>query len=115
MMQHELIAYVERIVQGVEINDEKLGIDVIRKVGHSGTFLAEDHTVRHFRDELWFPQLLDRNYWSNWSEQGASSMYDRCVAMKDRLLKEHTPVPLDEDKGREVDKVVAAARKELGS
>ena len=113
MMQHELIGYVERILQGIEVNTEKLGIDVIQSVGHHGTFLAEEHTAKHFRDELWFPQLLDRNYWSNWSEQGAPSMYDRCVEMKDKFLAEHSPKPLDEDTSKELDKIVAAARKDL--
>jgi trimethylamine--corrinoid protein Co-methyltransferase len=114
MMQHELIGYVERMLQGIEVNSEKLGIEVIKSVGHHGTFLAEDHTVRHFRDELWFPQLLDRNYWSNWSENGSRSMFDRCVAMKDQLLKAHSPEPLDPDTAKELDKILVAARRELG-
>jgi len=114
MMQHELIGYVERILRGINVSDETLATEIIRDVGHQGTFLAEDHTAKHFRDELWFPQLLDRNYWSNWSEQGSSSMYDRCMAMKDKLLAEHSPQPLDDDTSKELDKIAGAARKELG-
>jgi len=113
MMQHELLGYVERIMQGIEVSDEKLGLDVIRSVGWEGTFLAEKHTARHFRDELWFPQLLDRDYWSNWVEQGASTMYERCVALKDRLLREHTPELLEEDTDKEIGEILSAARKHL--
>jgi trimethylamine--corrinoid protein Co-methyltransferase len=113
MMQHELLGYVERIMRGIEVNDEKLGLEVIRGVRHQGTFLAEEHTVRHFREELWFPRLLDRKYWSSWVEQGATTMLERCVAMKDRLLREHSPEPLDEVTARELDKIVAAARRHL--
>jgi len=113
IMQHELLGYVERIMRGIEVSEEALGLDVIRSVGHDGTFLDQMHTVRHFRKELWFPQLLDREFWSNWVEQGASTMYDRCIAMKDRILREHTPEPMDEDTAREVDKIVEAARRHL--
>jgi trimethylamine--corrinoid protein Co-methyltransferase len=113
IMQHELLGYVERIMRGIEVSDELLGLDVIRSVGHDGTFLAEPHTVQHFRQELWFPQLLDREFWSNWVAQGASTMYNRCIALKDRILKEHTPEPLDDDTAREVDKIVDAARSHL--
>lgn len=113
IMQHELIGYVERILRGIEISDETLGLDVIRSVGHSGNFLAETHTVEHFRGELWFPQLLDREFWATWKEQGASTILDRCVAMKEKLLKEHTPEPLDDDTARELDKIVEAARRQL--
>ena len=114
MMQHELIGYLERVLQGIEVSDEKLGIEVLQSVGHNGTFLAEEHTVRHFREELWFPQLLDRSYWSNWSEQGALTMHDRCVAQKDRLLREHSPDPPDKDLLKELGTIVTAARKQLG-
>ena len=113
LMQHEIVGYVERMMRGFEITDETLGLDTIRSVGHDGTFLAEMHTVRHFREELWFPQLLDREFWDNWVEQGAGTMLDRCVAMRDRILKEHIPEPLDEDTGRELDRIVDAARRHL--
>lgn len=114
VMQHELIGYVERILAGFEVNDETLALDVIRSVDRDGTFLAEPHTVRHFRKELWFPQLLDRQFWSAWVEGGAGTLYDRCVAYKDKVLAQHNPVPLDRDTQREIEKIVAAARRELG-
>jgi trimethylamine--corrinoid protein Co-methyltransferase len=113
IMQHELLGYVERIMRGIKVSDERLGLDVIRSVGHDGNFLAELHTVQHFRQELWFPGLLDREFWSKWVEQGASSMHHRCIAMKDKVLKEHTPEPLDDDTARELDKIVDAARRHL--
>ncbi|MBN1247032.1 MAG: trimethylamine methyltransferase family protein, partial [Anaerolineae bacterium] len=113
VLQHEIIGYVERLLRGFEIDDETLGLDVVRSVGHDGTFLDTMHTVRHFRRELWFPQLLDRDYWANWVEEGATSMLERCAEMKDRLLREHEPVPLDDDTLHELDKVLAAARREL--
>ena len=113
IMQHEALGYVERVLRGIEVSDETLGLEVIRSVGHTGNFLTEMHTVQHFRQELWFPQLLDRAFWSTWLEQGGSTMYDRCVAMKDRLLKEHTPEPLDDYTARELDNIVEAARRDL--
>jgi len=115
IMQHELLGYVERIMRGVDVSDEALALDVIRSVGHDGTFLDQMHTVRHFRKELWFPQLLDREFWSNWVDQGASRMYDRCIAMQEQILREHTPEPLDEDTARDLDKIVDAARRHLHS
>ncbi len=113
VLQHEIIGYVERMLRGFEIDDETLGLDVVRSVGHDGTFLDTMHTVRHFRRELWFPQLLDRDYWANWVEEGATSMQERCAEMKERLLREHEPVPLADDTLRELEKVLAAARRHL--
>jgi trimethylamine--corrinoid protein Co-methyltransferase len=113
MMQHELIGYVERIMQGVEINDEKLGLDIIEHGVEEGSFLAEEHTLRHFRQELWFPELLDRNFWGAWVEKGKTDMMRRCKDMKDQLLKKHVPLPLDGDVQKEVDRLLQFAKKHL--
>ena len=40
-------------------------------------------------------------------------MHERCIALKDQILREHEPVPLDEEIAREIDKIVAAAEREL--
>lgn len=113
LMQHEIIGYVERMMRGFEISDETLGLDVLREVGHDGNFLAERHTVRHFRKELWFPQLLDREFWKTWADEGASTLHERCIEMKDEILRTHVPEPLDADTSRELDGIVDAARRHL--
>jgi len=71
--------------------------------------------VRHFRTSCGSRACLDREFWSNWVERGAGTMHQRCVAEKERILREHEPVPLDADTAREVDRIVASARRNLGS
>lgn len=119
VMQHEIIGYVERFLRGFEISDETLGLDVVERVGHDGNFLGEVHTARHFRTEVWYPQLLDRQFWSTWLEDGAMDMQERCIAYKDTLLSSHIAThkanPLADDLIAELDKIVARSRKELTS
>ncbi len=114
LMQHEIIEYIERFVRGFEVDDERLGLDAIRTAGHDGTFLDSDHTLRHFRQELWFPRLLDRRYWAAWAEDGARDLHRRCVDRKDELLRQHEPTPLDDATEREISRIVASARRRLG-
>lgn len=114
VMQHEIIGYVERMLEGVEVTDEKLGIDVITRARESGSFLADEHTVRHFREELWFPDLLDRRFWEAWASDEKSDMRARCVEMKDRILREHVPEPMDDDTRKAVDNLLQDARRHLG-
>jgi trimethylamine--corrinoid protein Co-methyltransferase len=113
LMQHEVIGFIERILRGIRFDDETIGLDVIRKVGPGGNYLAEEHTFNHFRTELWFPELLDRNYWEGWLRLEHKDMRSRCREMKDRLLREHTPAPLPDDVLRDVDKLLADARRHL--
>jgi len=109
VMQHEVIGFVERILRGIEFDDETLGLDVIKEVGPGGNYLAHEHTAVHFRDELWLPQLLDRHYWEPWLQRQDKDMMSRCRDMKDQLLAEHEPEPLADDTLREVDKLLADA------
>ena len=68
IMQHELIGYVERMMAWIEVSAETLAVDVIEEVAlGSRNFLAEEHTVRHFRKEHWFPELLDRQFFDPWA------------------------------------------------
>jgi trimethylamine--corrinoid protein Co-methyltransferase len=113
VMQNEVIGYVESVMREIDFSDEALGLAEIEEAGPGGNFIEREHTVRHFRRELWFPKLLDRRYYDAWLTDGASSMEDRCRARKDELLKAHEVEPLSGDLSRAVDGIVAAARREL--
>ena len=114
VMQHELIGYVERLMRGIEFDDEALGLEVIEQVGPGGTFMDQEHTARHFRKELWFPKLLDRQFYDAWMDAGAKTMRQRCREEKERLLEQHQPEPLREDVDKELETILSGARKRLG-
>lgn len=113
VMQHELAALAERIMQGFDTTQETIGLDVIRAVGPGGHFLATQHTLDHFRQELWFPTILDRHFWSHWSQAGGLSMQARCIETKEAILREHQPTPLEDALSRELDRIVASAKLHL--
>lgn len=113
VMQHEIIGYVESLLREVEISDEKLGLDTIPRAMDAGSFLAEEHTVRHFRQELWFPQLLDRRFFQAWLDDGKQDMAARCRAMKHRILREHVPTPMDTETLNATARLLADARRHL--
>jgi trimethylamine--corrinoid protein Co-methyltransferase len=114
VMQDELIGYVERIMRGIEISEEKFGFDAIESVvSEGGMFLSQDHTVQNFRKELWFPTLLDRQFWQAWRDDNAKDMMQRCIEKKNILLETHIPEPIDSDTQKEIDKVINHARQEL--
>jgi len=113
VMQHEIVEYVERIMRGIAFDDQTLGFDTIAKVGPGGNYLAEDHTLMNFRNELWFPGLLDRSYWESWLARPDKDLGRRCREEKDRLLREHHPTPMSDSLLRDVDNLLADARRHL--
>ena len=110
----ELMAYVKRIVHGFEVNTETIATEVVDTVGPAGTFLAEEHTVRHFRDQLWLPgKAWTRASWDAWEKEGRNSMADRIQKKVEHITATHKVKPLDEALVREIDCIVECAKKQL--
>jgi trimethylamine--corrinoid protein Co-methyltransferase len=110
VMQHELIGYVERVMRGIRFEDDLLGLEAIAEVGPGGTFMDHEFTATNFRQELWFPRLLDRSFYDEWARRGQRTLADRCRETKEQLLREHQPEPLPDDVDQEIERVLASAR-----
>lgn len=113
VLQNEIIGFVERLMSGIEVTDEKLGLDTLEDGIAEGTFLTQPHTAAHFREELWFPELLDRQFFGPWVEAGRSEMKERCRETAMALMRDHEPEPLPEDVVKEIDKLLADAKRHL--
>jgi trimethylamine--corrinoid protein Co-methyltransferase len=110
VLQNEIIGYVESTMREVSFSDEALGLDVVEEVGPGGSFIATDHTVEHFRQELWVSQLADRQYYQAWLDSGAQSMEDRCEARARAILEEHEPEPISGDLDRALTEILKGAK-----
>ena len=69
----EMISQIRQFAQGVQLNAEQLALDVIHAVGPGGSFLAEEHTLRHFR-EAWQPALFGRYRMADWVRHGSKGL-----------------------------------------
>jgi len=112
---NELMSYVKRMARGFTVDNEHLAPEVVHTVGPAGNFLAEEHTVRHFREEMWLPSSVwTRQPYDLWHSEGATSFADRLRGRVRDILASHPAQPLDEALSREIDRIVAAAKRELG-
>ncbi len=109
----EVISFVESVMREVSFSDAALGFDEVTEVGPGGSYISREHTALNFRKELWFPKLLDREFYDAWRSAGAKSTEERCAERKRELLDSHEPEPLDDDTAKAIDEVVAAARRDL--
>jgi len=60
IIDDEIASFVKRVMRGFQVDEDTLAEEVMTRVGVRGNFLTEEHTLRHFRQELWFPRLCDR-------------------------------------------------------
>ncbi|MFW5855682.1 MAG: trimethylamine methyltransferase family protein [Bacillota bacterium] len=113
VISDDLIGFARRIVEGIEVNDETLGVDVIDRVGPGGHFLGDPHTMEHFKKETWYPDLFERAFFDNWKEAGEKTLFDRSNEKVLDILENHEPEPLPDDVIKELDRIVEEAENKL--
>ena len=113
LLDNEILGAIFRIVEGVTINKDTLGVEVLKEVGPQGNFLAHDQTLKYLRKTRWIPKLTDRKNWEAWEIDGAKDIRDRARDEVRRILREHNPQYVSEDMQREIDKVAKEAQKRV--
>lgn len=61
VMDDEILGMCQRVLRGIEVNDDTLATELIIEKGPGDNFMAEEHTVRHMREEFFFPRLANRD------------------------------------------------------
>ena len=96
VIDNEILGMAMRVLQGIEVDDETLALDVIDQVGPGGHFLMADHTIRHMRSELYYPSaVVDRQGWDMWKQDGSQDAVQRARQIAQDILANHQPNPLD--------------------
>jgi len=106
----EIIDMVKVSMQGTEIDDETLPLDLIECVGRRGTYLSEKHTLKHF-PKFRVPTVFDRSVVKNESTK-------RCkYLLKEKtieILQTHQPKLLPEELVKELKKTEENWLKQVG-
>jgi len=108
---NEIFNDISRIIRGIEFDGLDLETELIDKVGHMGSFLAERHTMDTLRrGEVRISSLWDRRTSEKASKEGFKTIQEKAKDHVRRLLREHTPEPLDREVETGVDQVVKEPR-----
>jgi trimethylamine--corrinoid protein Co-methyltransferase len=94
------------------VNAETLALDMVKKVGPRGNYLLEDHTLKHMR-QIPFSDLILNT--SKKDRKGAMAEIETAREEAMRILSSHKPDPLEKSKVDELDRIIAAAERELKS
>jgi len=90
-----------------------LAVDVIREVGTGGIFSGQKHTLKHYKTEIWLPEISDKNTYATWQKMGSRSM-DKVAKERVRaILATHKPKPIPEDVEKEISQIVQRAEAEV--
>jgi trimethylamine--corrinoid protein Co-methyltransferase len=92
------------------VDEAHIGLDLIKRVGIGGSFLAEDHTLKYMRETLFFPDLFDRRMVGDW-QQDRRGMLERAKDKVHEILKngDHQEY-LSREQVQELDRIAQRAR-----
>ncbi len=110
----EIYADVFRLIRGIEIDDDRLALDLVDKVGPMGNFLAQRHTLKYLREgEMRNSTLWDKRTMDRAKTDGVRPIQEVAADRARQILQEHEPMPLDRDVRAELSRIVEAGCKSL--
>ena len=115
VIDNEILGMMFKAKKGMEVNEETLALDAIRRigVGVGKSFLADEHTYRHFRTEYFRPRLATRTPRDVWEGRGRKDLYQRARERAIDILREHKPPPLEEAVVKELRSIAERAETEI--
>ncbi len=102
----EIIDMCRRMKRGIPVNDDTLALHAIRDVGHAGHHLIHPHTLKHLRATQWRPELINRKGYDQWEKEGKTTLLDRARQKLSKILTEHKPLAISEEKLQKIRKQV---------
>lgn len=112
---NEAFGALRRVVKGFTIDQNTLAMDVIKEIGHGGSFLQSKHTLQNFRKELWMPRLMERRSWSQWEKDGKMSIEQRAREKAKEILASYQPPRLQPEIEAEIDQITRQAKIDYAS
>ncbi len=105
VLDNDMAGMIGRFLQGMNVSEDTLAIDLIEKVGPiPGFFLGQPHTREWWKKEQYIPDVFDQTSYAEWNAGGRKSAFDNAKDKVEEILAnyEHT---LPEDKEQELDRI----------
>jgi trimethylamine--corrinoid protein Co-methyltransferase len=114
VIDNDIYGMVQRVRRGILVSEESLAVEVIaHAMDTTRNFLKETHTRKFLRDgEIWLGQLgVQETGWEQWQEAGSPTVLERAQREGKQILTSHEVPPLPEEQVRELENILATAKK----
>jgi trimethylamine--corrinoid protein Co-methyltransferase len=106
VLDNDVMGYIGRFLEGVNVDEETLAIDLINETGPiPGFFLNTDHTRKWWKQEQYLPQVADMLTYPEWLKTGKKTALDYARERADELLASWES-KLPPGKEKELDKIL---------
>ena len=95
IMDQEQTAQFYHYLEGFEINDDTLALDMIAQVGPGGHHFGTPHTQARYESEFFTPFMRSGLSFENWQAAGSEEGPKRANRIWKQLLRDYEQPPLD--------------------
>lgn len=79
----ELAAMATKFSCGIEVTEDAIAVDVIKRAAPDNAYLTDPHTLARYETEMWMPNLFQRDSLENWQLSGQINLRAR---LKEKTL-----------------------------
>jgi trimethylamine--corrinoid protein Co-methyltransferase len=112
LIDREIVQFCLRVARGDEFHEDLSGVDIIKEVGHRGTFLNHETTYKEFKKCLWDPEIFIHPTLNQWQERGSKSPETIAKEIALAKIKNHS-YRIDTWVKKELDRIYERAAAEL--
>lgn len=104
VLDNDVLGACMRMVKGITVNDETLGLEMIRDVclNERGHYLGSDETLKVMQTEYLYPDLFNRMSPNDWKEAGAQDALEQAIHKTREILATHVPMHVSDETDRRV-------------
>lgn len=103
IIDNDMLGNVQRILRGIEVNDETLSYDVIKStVEGAGHYLGSAQTLQLMNTEFLYPKVADRLTPGAWVDAGCKTLYEQAHERVGEMLKDYYPTYIHPDADKRI-------------
>lgn len=114
VIDNEICGMALRLAEGVAQRDDPIALELFEGLTPNTQFLSLPHTRKWYRKEHIFPEILDRDTYDTWENQGKLSLADRAAQKVADIITTHEPPPLAPDISKELHAIMQQDASRLG-
>ncbi len=96
IIDNEVVGMLNRMLEGIQIDDDRLAVDVIKHIGPGGNFLTHKHTRKWMYGEYFTPEISEKSSFTDWQRNGEYDIIQRAKNCTEKILHDEvSPVKSD--------------------
>jgi trimethylamine---corrinoid protein Co-methyltransferase len=95
IIDEEVCSQILESLKPVPITDESIDLDLIKEIGIGGNYLTHPKTYEQCRTAFYLSNLVNRNGFSDWQEDGAKHITDKAAEIVNERMSAYVKPDID--------------------